>query len=215
MLFVIPNKKNCTWRGLFFFCKRSFPGSLLHARNPSSTEPGEHGYFSRLPDYQSAKCFVSMPLPRQALVTCLAYHGNFGSSEQSRICSDGFYWFAKLIPRHCPSWTAPGWRVVFFFFLIFEVRSYKMVGGIYSPNWQEKCRLYPRYSPCLRFGGYRIPITYYQNQNNPMIGEIFGEPVCDRIIWELQYLLRNYPRFLHVMGKFGSRITLWWSDMIW
>ena len=102
-----------------------------------------------------------------------------------------------------------------FFFLIFEVRSYKMVGGIYSPNWQEKCRLYPRYSPCLRFGGYRIPITYYQNQNNPMIGEIFGEPVCDRIIWELQYLLRNYPRFLHVMGKFGSRITLWWSDMIW
>lgn len=51
---------------------------------------------------------------------------------------------------------------------------------------------YPRYSPCLRFGGYRIPITYFQNQNGPMIGEIFGESVCDRIIWELQYLLRNY-----------------------
>ena len=32
------------------------------------------------------------------------------------------------------------------------------MGSIESSNWQEKCHLYTTYSPCLRLGGYIIPI---------------------------------------------------------
>ena len=101
----------------------------------------------------------------------------------------------KAYPKTLPKLDCTGLEGCFS--RIFEVRSYKMArwlgGHMQKPKLAGKMPLeYPRYSPCLGFGGYRIPITYYQNQNNPMIGEIFGESVCDRIIWELQYLLRNY-----------------------
>ena len=44
-----------------------------------------------------------------------------------------------------------------------------MVGSILSPNIQYIPLIYQVHIQYCLLGGYRIPTTYYQNQNNPMI----------------------------------------------
>lgn len=124
-------KKNCTWRGLIFFCKRSFPGSLLHARNPSSTEPGEHGSFSRLPDYQSFSVKSSPCLCQASTCYVLGISWKLWVIGTKPYQQRWLLLIRKAYPMTLPKLDCKGWRVGFS--RIFEVRSYKMarwVGGI-------------------------------------------------------------------------------------
>lgn len=137
VFFGIPNKSpNCTWHGLltpvglshcFFY--RAFQGPFyVIGIHFSTTEPGEHGSFSRLPDYQRFQIFRLHAFAQASTCYVLGISWKLWVIGTKPYLQRWLLLIRKAYPTTLPKLDCKGWRVGFS--RIFEVRSYKMVGGI-------------------------------------------------------------------------------------
>lgn len=154
-----PTKNELYMAWLIFLLQAELSRVLLHVRNPSSTEPGEHGsfYFSRLPDYQRFSVFVSMPLSGKHLLRAWRIMETLGHRNKAVSAAMAFTDSQSLSHDTAQVGLHRVGGLVFHGFLRFD-RARWLGRHIKKPKLAGKLPLKnPRYSPCLRFGGYRIP----------------------------------------------------------